>query len=166
MKLSVDDHLDRIRNEFSMLQNQLQQARNEIDKANQANQELTQRYYLSYQESMFGMYIESQKNVEIVKRLSNLITHIIPQLPTHTQEPMMQATERAKTVNQQDLQNIMQQQQQMVAASMFPGMAASAGLGASVMGPAAVAAAAAAFNPAMLVIICNLTIKNRFFLHE
>lgn len=143
----IDGHLDQIRTEYSNLQNQLQQARHELEKATQANQELTQRYYLFYQEATFSMYVENQKNLEIIKRLSGIITHTIPHLPAQHQETIMSATERAKNITPQEMQSVMQQQQQLAAASMFPGMS-TAGLGASMM-PAA-AAAAAAFNPAML----------------
>ena len=89
------------RTEYSNLHNQLQQARHELEKATQANQELTQRYYLFYQEATFSMYVENQKNLEIIKRLSGIITHTIPHLPAQHQETIMSATERAKNITPQ-----------------------------------------------------------------
>jgi hypothetical protein len=45
--------------------------------------------------------MELQKHMEIAKRLSGILTHVIPMLPQEHQGSAVAAVERAKTINPQ-----------------------------------------------------------------
>ncbi|KAI1709278.1 protein groucho-2 [Ditylenchus destructor] len=140
MKLPFIEYLDRLRDEYNGVQNQLQSKQMEIESLKQ-EKELAQRHSMMYYEAACSANVELQKQAEIVKRLSGILGHVIPLLPAEHQGSAIQAVERSKVISQQDLQVIMnnQMQQQQLAASMLPGgLAGLAGMG---MG------GQAAFNP-------------------
>jgi len=119
------EYLDRIREEYTILQNQVQSLRSDLDKSNQ-EREMLQRNHVMYYELAYNVNAEVHKQAEIVKRLSGILAHIVPLLPAEHQNSAMQAIERAKSISPQELQTILannQMQQQQLAASMIPGMA-------------------------------------------
>uniref|UniRef100_A0A915DFQ9 Groucho/TLE N-terminal Q-rich domain-containing protein n=1 Tax=Ditylenchus dipsaci TaxID=166011 RepID=A0A915DFQ9_9BILA len=128
MKLPANEYLDRLREEFGLLHSQLSNARLDIEKINQ-EKEVVQRHYLMYYEIACNVNVEVHKQAEIVKRLSGILGHVIPLLPPEHQASAIQAVERAKAINQQELQAIVgTQMQQQQLASMMPGMAGLGGM--------------------------------------
>ncbi|KAL3072706.1 hypothetical protein niasHS_017680 [Heterodera schachtii] len=123
MKPSVKDLLDRVLDEYNHLQQQLHNVRVELEKSQQERDTL-HRYSLMYSETFFTLNFEMLKHGEIVKRLSGILSHVIPLLPQEHQAPAVQAIERAKTINQQDVTSIVngQVQQQQQFASILPGL--------------------------------------------
>nr|CAD2127672.1 unnamed protein product [Meloidogyne enterolobii] len=53
-------------------------------------------------ESLFSLNMEMQKHIEIGKRLSGILTHVIPMLPEEQQGAALSAIERAKAVGPQE----------------------------------------------------------------
>uniref|UniRef100_A0A914KL25 Groucho/TLE N-terminal Q-rich domain-containing protein n=1 Tax=Meloidogyne incognita TaxID=6306 RepID=A0A914KL25_MELIC len=131
---AVKELLDKVYEEFGVLQQQLHNTRIELEKCQQEKDGL-QRYSMMMNESLFSLNMETQKHIEIGKRLSGILTHVIPMLPQEHQGSAVSAIERAKAVGPQELLTNHLQQQQLAAMM-------------SVAGPAA---AAAAFNPAMMM---------------
>ncbi|CAK5090219.1 unnamed protein product [Meloidogyne enterolobii] len=141
---AVKELLDKVYEEFGVLQQQLHNTRIELEKCQQEKDGL-QRYSMMMNESLFSLNLETQKHIEIGKRLSGILTHVIPMLPQEHQGSAVSAIERAKAVGTQELLTNHLQQQQLAAMM-------------SVAGPAA---AAAAFNPAMMMagMGLNLNVK-------
>uniref|UniRef100_A0A915N7R3 Groucho/TLE N-terminal Q-rich domain-containing protein n=2 Tax=Meloidogyne TaxID=189290 RepID=A0A915N7R3_MELJA len=131
---AVKELLDKVYEEFGILQQQLHNTRIELEKCQQEKDGL-QRYSMMMNESIFSLNMEAQKHIEIGKRLSGILTHVIPMLPQEHQGSAVSAIERAKAVGPQELLTNHFQQQQLAAMM-------------SVAGPAA---AAAALNPAMMM---------------
>ncbi|KAL7074317.1 hypothetical protein ACQ4LE_006407 [Meloidogyne hapla] len=141
----VKELLDRVNEEFGLLQQQLHNTRIELEKCQQERDGF-QRYTMVLNESIFSINIEMQKHMEIGKRLSGILTHVVPMLPQEHQGSAVAAIERAKAIGPQELQQSIlntHMQQQQLAAMM------------SVAGPAA----AAAFNPAMMMAGMGLNVN-------
>ncbi|KAI3420325.1 hypothetical protein GPALN_003634 [Globodera pallida] len=143
MKPPMKDLLDRVFDEYTHLQQQLHSVRVELDKSQQERETL-QRYSMMYSETFFTLNFEMLKHGEIVKRLSGILSHVIPLLPQEHQAPAVQAIERAKTINPQDIQTLLSGQvQQQQFAAMLPGIAGS------MMNPAAFGNPVGAMNAMM-----------------
>lgn len=102
MKLPFNDYLDRVREEFTAVHSQLQNARLELEKVAQ-EKDVAQRHYMMYYELACNTNIELHKQTEITKRLSGILGHTIPLLPHEHQASAIQAVERAKSITQQVL---------------------------------------------------------------
>lgn len=101
MKLpNIPDYLDRLREEYSMLQNQVQTLRVESDKKNQ-EVEAMKGQMVSYMEMMAQFQFESVKNMEVTKRMTSVFQHVLPLLPVEHQASAAQALERSKNVTTQ-----------------------------------------------------------------
>uniref|UniRef100_A0AC35UCW1 WD_REPEATS_REGION domain-containing protein n=1 Tax=Rhabditophanes sp. KR3021 TaxID=114890 RepID=A0AC35UCW1_9BILA len=155
MKISVNDHLDRVKEEFNTLAAQIQALRADLEKSNQEKETL-QRHYMMYYEMSCGVSMEMHKQGEISKRLCAILNQIIPLLPVEHQGSALTASERAKQVSNQEVQQLVNAQMQQQQMSMINGMgmltnpAASAAMAAAGaqgnMNPAYAFAAAAAAN--------------------
>ncbi|KAK5964671.1 Transcription factor unc-37 [Trichostrongylus colubriformis] len=120
---SFMEHIDRLKEEFTFMHNQLQQQRNELEKLN-AEKENMQRHYMLYYEFQCGMNMEIQKQSELCKRYTAIITQLLPFLPPEHAQQAMNAMERAKQISTQEVGQLMQSNahsQQM--AAMMPAMA-------------------------------------------
>ncbi|CEF68422.1 Si:ch211-81i17.1 [Strongyloides ratti] len=160
-KSSIPDYLDRIKEEFNQMNNQLQQLRVELDKVSQEKDTL-QRHYMMYFEMSTNVSMEMHKQMEINKRLSAILNSVIPLLPADHQSSALTASERAKQISASEIQQIMNstlhQQQMGMMGNMgmlgnpaaIAAMAASGPGGMNQAAMAAYAAAAAAnMNPAL-----------------
>lgn len=101
--LKTPEYIDRIREEFHALQNNCGNLENECKKLLQEKTEM-QRQYVMYYEMSFAMNCEMAKQVEISKRLQNLIVSMAAYLPVEMQGQMRGQMERAMNVNPQELQ--------------------------------------------------------------
>ncbi|KJH42159.1 Groucho/TLE Q-rich domain protein [Dictyocaulus viviparus] len=126
---SFMEHIDRLKEEFTFMHNQLQQQRNELEKLN-AEKENMQRHYMLYYEFQCGMNMEIQKQNELCKRYTAIITQVLlfeillPFLPPEHAQQAVTAMERAKQISTQEVGQLMQSNahsQQM--AAMMPAMA-------------------------------------------
>ncbi|KAE9421702.1 hypothetical protein Angca_003134 [Angiostrongylus cantonensis] len=120
---SFMEHIDRLKEEFTFMHNQLQQQRNELEKLN-AEKENMQRHYMLYYEFQCGMNMEIQKQNELCKRYTAIITQLLPFLPPEHAQQAVTAMERAKQISTQEVGQLMQSNthsQQM--AAMMPAMA-------------------------------------------
>ncbi|CAD6196496.1 unnamed protein product [Caenorhabditis auriculariae] len=125
MKPAFMEHLERLKEEYSVMNHQLSQQRAELDKLN-AEKENMQRTYYMYYEMSNQMTAEMQKQQELCKRYTSIIQSLLPYLPPEHQSNAMNALERAKQVSAQEINQMMAGggMQQM----MFPGIAQLAGL--------------------------------------
>ncbi|ETN70409.1 Groucho/TLE Q-rich domain protein [Necator americanus] len=120
---SFMEHIDRLKEEFTFMHNQLQQQRNELEKLN-AEKENMQRHYMLYYEFQCGMNMEIQKQSELCKRYTAIITQLLPFLPPEHAQQAVTAMERAKQISAQEVGQLMQSNahsQQM--AAMMPTIA-------------------------------------------
>ncbi|XP_071643722.1 protein groucho-like isoform X3 [Temnothorax longispinosus] len=133
-KFTIAESCDRIKEEFNFLQAQYHSLKLDCEKL--ANDKIEiQRHYVMYYEMSYGLNVEMHKqvslNTEIAKRLSALLTQVIPYLPQDHQQPIATAFDRAKQVTMAELNTIMGQQrpdiprflQQMHAQQIPPGAA-------------------------------------------
>ncbi|XP_018050498.1 PREDICTED: protein groucho-1-like isoform X1 [Atta colombica] len=145
-KFTVAESCDRIKEEFNFLQAQYHSLKLDCEKL--ANDKIEiQRHYVMYYEMSYGLNVEMHKQTEISKRLSNIITQIMPFLSQEHQQQVAGALDRAKQITMTELNTIMGQQrpdiprflQQMHAQQIPPGAAmAHPGLpGLPGLGPAA-----------------------------
>lgn len=141
MKMSILEHVERIKEEYNFLQSQLQQQRVEIEKLSQ-EKEAMQRHYMMYYEMSYGLNVEMHKQTEIAKRFNAILSQIIPLLPAEHQQSALAAMERAKQISMAELHQAIGSQMHAQQFAMLPGM----GMGAP-MGLAAAAAAQAPFHP-------------------
>ncbi|MCP9258018.1 Protein groucho-2 [Dirofilaria immitis] len=146
MKMTILDHLERIKEEYNFIQTQVQQQQVEIEKLSQ-EKEAMQRHYMMYYEMSYGLNVEMHKQTEIAKRYNAILSQIIPLLPAEHQQSALAAMERARQISMAELHQVIGSQvhaQQQLA--MIPGMGMAAPMGLAAQGPfhpiAAVAAAA------------------------
>ncbi|KYQ60267.1 Transducin-like enhancer protein 4 [Trachymyrmex zeteki] len=127
-KFTVAESCDRIKEEFNFLQAQYHSLKLDCEKL--ANDKIEiQRHYVMYYEMSYGLNVEMHKQTEISKRLSNIITQIIPFLSQEHQQQVAGALDRAKQITMTELNTIMGQQrpdiprflQQMHAQQIPPG---------------------------------------------
>ncbi|VDD92456.1 unnamed protein product [Enterobius vermicularis] len=139
MKLTFLEHLERCKEEYNFLQNQLQQQRVDIDKLSQ-EKEVMQRHYMMYYEMSYGLNLEMHKQTEIAKRYNQILQQIIPLLPAEHQQPAIAAVERARQISVTELHAAIANQMHQQQFAMLPGMTMAA--------PMSLAAAQAApFHP-------------------
>lgn len=105
IKMTLLDHLERIKEEYNYLQNQIQQQRVEIEKLSQ-EKETMQRHYMMYYEMSYGLNVEMHKQTEIAKRYNAILSQIIPLLPAEHQQSALNAMERARSLSIAELQVI------------------------------------------------------------
>jgi hypothetical protein len=104
-KFSVHESIDRIKEEFSHLQNQNQTIKRELEKANNEKNEI-HRHYIMYYEMSYGLNVEMHKQTEIAKRLNAICAQVIPFLSQEHQQQVAAAVERAKQVTTSELNAI------------------------------------------------------------
>lgn len=107
--MSIVDLCERIKEEYSFLQNQCHTLRTELDKLVSEKTDM-QRHYVMYYEMSYGLNVEMHKQTEIAKRLNTLIGQILPYLSAEHQAQVAQAAERAKQVTSNELNAIIGQQ--------------------------------------------------------
>lgn len=101
--LKTPEYIDRIREEFHMLQNNCGNLENECKKLMQEKTDM-QRQYVMYYEMSYAMNCEMMKQIEISKRLHNLVMTMAGYMPPEMQGQMRANLERAMNVNMQELQ--------------------------------------------------------------
>ncbi|CAI8023885.1 Transducin-like enhancer protein 4 [Geodia barretti] len=104
-KFSVHESIDRIKEEFSHLQNQNQTIKRELEKGNNEKNEI-HRHYIMYYEMSYGLNVEMHKQTEIAKRLNAICAQVIPFLSQEHQQQVAAAVERAKQVTTSELNAI------------------------------------------------------------
>ncbi|VDK17268.1 unnamed protein product [Anisakis simplex] len=142
IKMSILEHVERIKEEYNFLQQQLQQQRVEIEKLSQ-EKEAMQRHYMMYYEMSYGLNVEMHKQTEIAKRYNAILSQIIPLLPAEHQQSALAAMDRARQISMAELhQAIGSQMHAHQQLAMIPGMAMA--------GPMSLAAAAQGpFHPSV-----------------
>ncbi|KHN71951.1 Transducin-like enhancer protein 1 [Toxocara canis] len=142
MKMSILEHVERIKEEYNFLQQQMQQQRVEIEKLSQ-EKEAMQRHYMMYYEMSYGLNVEMHKQTEIAKRYNAILSQIIPLLPAEHQQSALAAMDRARQISMAELhQAIGSQMHAHQQLAMLPGMAMA--------GPMSLAAAAQGpFHPSV-----------------
>ncbi|CAI4230157.1 unnamed protein product [Auanema sp. JU1783] len=121
MKPTFLDHLDGLRQEYNILQQQLQTQRSEMEKLNNEKEQM-QRAYMMYYELNCAMSMEVQKHNELSKRLHTILNSLVPYLPQEHQNQAHQAIERAKNISPSEMNQIMSQQMMMPGMGGIPGM--------------------------------------------
>ncbi|KAK0161087.1 hypothetical protein PV327_009602 [Microctonus hyperodae] len=146
----VAETCERIKEEFNFIQQQYHSLKLEFEKLANEKTEM-QRHYVMYYEMSYGLNVEMHKQTEIAKRLSVIISQMIPCLAQEHQQQVANAVERAKQVTMTELNAIIGQQQQQglqqllqqIHAQQLPHGAVVGGLPpASLLGFAGAAAAA------------------------
>lgn len=105
MKMTILDHLERIKEEYNFIQTQVQQQRVEIEKLSQ-EKEAMQRHYMMYYEMSYGLNVEMHKQTEIAKRYNAILSQIIPLLPAEHQQSALAAMERARQISMAELHQV------------------------------------------------------------
>ncbi|XP_043276847.1 protein groucho isoform X2 [Venturia canescens] len=111
LKFTVADTCERIKEEFNYIQQQYHSLKLEFEKLANEKTEM-QRHYVMYYEMAYGLNVEMHKQTEIAKRLSVIISQLIPCLAQENQQQVANAVERAKQVTMNELNAIIGQQQQ------------------------------------------------------
>ncbi|XP_074600286.1 transducin-like enhancer protein 3-B [Brevipalpus obovatus] len=106
---SVGDLCERIKEEYSYLQNQYHALQGQLEKLMNEKTDM-QRHYVMYYEMSYGLNVEMHKQTEISKRLSGIIAQILPFLSNEHQTQVATAVERAKQVTNNELNAIIGQQ--------------------------------------------------------
>lgn len=114
-KLSIIETLDRVKEEFAVLQAQNQGLKRELEKVTNEKGEI-HRHYIMYYEMSYGLNVEMHKQTEIAKRLNAICAQVIPFLNLEHQQEVAAAVERAKQVTTSELHAIIGMNQQH-----FPG---------------------------------------------
>jgi groucho len=108
-KYTIIESCDRIKDEFSYLQQANQSLRVELEKLANEKTEM-QRHYVMYYEMSYGLNVEMHKQTEIAKRLNAIIAQILPFLSGEHQQQVAAAVDRAKQVTMTELNAIIGQQ--------------------------------------------------------
>ncbi|RWS27405.1 transducin-like enhancer protein 4 [Leptotrombidium deliense] len=108
-KFTVNETLERIKEEFNFLQAQYHSLKLELEKLATEKTEM-QRHYVMYYEMSYGLNVEMHKQTEIAKRLNAIIAQILPFLSQEHQQQVAAAVERAKQVTMTELNAIIGQQ--------------------------------------------------------
>ncbi|CAD5209772.1 unnamed protein product [Bursaphelenchus xylophilus] len=107
---AIPEYLDRLREEYTVLQQQLQTFRVDVENK-QKELENLQRQMVTYVELINQAQFEVTKQTEIVKRLTTILQHFVPLLPMEHQASAMQAVERSKNITPQEMMQIVNSQQ-------------------------------------------------------
>ncbi|XP_063981921.1 protein groucho isoform X2 [Diachasmimorpha longicaudata] len=111
LKFTVADTCERIKEEFNFMQQQYHSLKLDYEKLVSEKTEV-QRHYVMYYEMSYGLNMEMHKQTEIAKRLSVIISQVMPCLAQEHQQQVANAVERAKQVTMTELNAILGQQQQ------------------------------------------------------
>jgi len=110
-KFNLNEHLDRIKEEFGFLQQHYNNLKSELQKLENEKQDI-QRHYVMYYEMCYGLNVEMHKQTEIAKRFQAIIANILPCLQPEHHQQVVAAIERAKTVTMADLNAVIGQHMQ------------------------------------------------------
>lgn len=110
---SFMEHLEKLREEYSLMHQQLASQRAEMEKVS-GEKEQMQRAYMMYYELNCAMSMEVQKHVEAAKRLQNILSQMVSFLPPDQQAQAMSALDRAKEVSPNELGQFMNAPQMMM----------------------------------------------------
>ena len=97
-KPSISEPLDKIRDQFSLVESHNLQLRLETERLQAEKSELHKQQVMYY-EMCYGLNMEVQKTSEINKRLANLVTQYLPHLPAEMHAHAMASLEKAKQVS-------------------------------------------------------------------
>ena len=97
-KPSISEPLDKIRDQFSLLESHNLQLRLETERLQAEKSELHKQQVMYY-EMCYGLNMEVQKTSEVNKRLANLVTQYLPHLPGEMHAHVMASLDKAKQVS-------------------------------------------------------------------
>ena len=97
-KPSLSEPLDKIRDQFALLESHNLQLRLETERL-QADKSELQKQQVMYYEMCYGLNMEVQKTSEVNKRLANLVTQYLPHLPGEMHAHAMASLDKAKQVS-------------------------------------------------------------------
>ncbi|XP_046430483.1 protein groucho isoform X5 [Neodiprion pinetum] len=116
LKFTVADTCERIKEEFSFIQQQYHSLKLECEKLANEKTEMQRHYVVQYYEMSYGLNVEMHKQTEIAKRLNAIIAQVLPFLAQEHglqhQQQVANAVERAKQVTMTELNAIIGQQHQ------------------------------------------------------
>jgi hypothetical protein len=116
---SVPETLDRLKEEFSLLQAQNQSLKRDLEKVSNDKTDI-HRHYIMYYEMSYGLNVEMHKQTEIAKRLNAICAQVIPFLSQEHQQQVAAAVERAKQVTMNELNAIIGMNQQAFTGGLTP----------------------------------------------
>ncbi|KAI6661672.1 Groucho [Oopsacas minuta] len=108
-KPSISEPLDKIREQFALLEAHNLQLRLDSERLQAEKSEL-QKQQVMYYEMCYGLNMDVQKTSEINKRLTNLVTQYLPHLPQEMQAHVMANLDKAKQVSVSELSALLGQQ--------------------------------------------------------
>ena len=97
-KPSVSEPLDKIREQFALLESHNLQLRLDMERLQLEKSELHKQQVMYY-EMCYGLNMDVQKTSEINKRLTSLVTQYLPHLPQEMHAHVMANLEKAKQVS-------------------------------------------------------------------
>ena len=97
-KPSVSEPLEKIRDQFALLESHNLQLRLDMERLQAEKSELHKQQVMYY-EMCYGLNMDVQKTSEINKRLTNLVTQYLPHLPQEMHAHVMANLEKAKQVS-------------------------------------------------------------------
>ncbi|CAH8537715.1 unnamed protein product [Schistosoma intercalatum] len=117
-KFTVVETCDRIKEEFTCIQQQNHSLQLEREKLLSERSDM-QRICVMYYEMANGLNLEMHRQMEIAKRLSAILTQVLPFLSQEHQSQVLSAIERAKQVTMQELNSVLAAQIEDVKSSKF-----------------------------------------------
>ncbi|THD21822.1 Tle2 protein [Fasciola hepatica] len=117
-KFTVVETCDRIKEEFNYIQQQNHSLHLEREKLISERTDM-QRICVMYYEMANGLNLEMHRQMEIAKRLSAILTQVMPFLSQEHQSQVLSAIERAKQVTMQELNSVLAAQIEDAKASKF-----------------------------------------------
>ncbi|CAH8847512.1 unnamed protein product [Trichobilharzia szidati] len=117
-KFTVVETCDRIKEEFTCMQQQNHSLQLEREKLISERSDI-QRICVMYYEMANGLNLEMHRQMEIAKRLSAILTQVLPFLSQEHQSQVLSAVERAKQVTMQELNSVLAAQIEDVKSSKF-----------------------------------------------
>ncbi|KAG5446521.1 Transducin-like enhancer protein 1 [Clonorchis sinensis] len=117
-KFTVLETCDRIKEEFNYLQQQNHSLHIEREKLVSERTDM-QRICVMYYEMANGLNLEMHRQMEIAKRLSAILTQVVPFLSQEHQTQVLSAIERAKQVTMQELNSVLAAQIEDAKSSKF-----------------------------------------------
>lgn len=120
VEFSIIESCDRLKKEFSLLQQQCQSLKFDCEKLAQEKLEV-HRQYVMYYEMSYGLNVEMHRQSELAKRYLAICHQMIPCLSQEQQNQVAATLERAKQVTVAELNAIIgQQMHAQGAAAAFP----------------------------------------------
>ncbi|KAA3672392.1 uncharacterized protein DEA37_0008767, partial [Paragonimus westermani] len=117
-KFTVVETCDRIKEEFNYIQQQNHSLHLEREKLISERSDM-QRICVMYYEMANGLNLEMHRQMEIAKRLSAILTQVLPFLSQEHQSQVLSAIERAKQVTMQELNSVLTAQIEDAKTSKF-----------------------------------------------